>query len=188
MRTPVLIALTTFVSLAPAAEARRPPCSKGGETIAANRIVRVFENGSRLVACTKADRDRDVLARRFDDDYVTSSDYSHVRLAGSFVAWVQTNTDVSCKAACPPDYEPTRTHVTIRDAATDDERSTSVATVSELVLTRTGSAAWIDDSAVRALDDAGERTLDTGDVSALEASRSRVTWLNAGEVRAAQLG
>ena len=184
----ILMALAVFAALAPAAEARRPPCSQGGETVAGNRIVRVFEKGSRLIACTRADRDRDVLARRFDDDYVRSSDYSHVRLAGSFVAWVETNTDVSCKAACPPGYQATQTRVTIRDAATDDVRTARVAAVSELVLTRTGSAAWIDGNDLRALEDAGERTLDTGDVSALEASRTRVTWLNAGQVRAAQLG
>ena len=182
-----LIAVAGLLLLAPSAQAARPPCSKGGETLAANRVVRVFETQSRLIACTKADRDRDVLARRFDDGYVTSSDYGRVVLAGSFVAWVQTSTDVSCKAACPPGYEPTKTWVTIRDAATDDERSARVGAVSELVLTRTGGAAWIEGDAVRALTDDGERTLDTGAVSALEASRSRVSWLDAGELRAAAL-
>lgn len=185
----IVIAVLTATLLVPAAAdaKRRPPCSKGGKTVDVNRAVRVFEKGPRLIACTKADRRRDVLARSRDDGYVTSSDYADVVLAGSFVAWSQTTTDVSCKAMCPPGYEPTRTSVTVRDIATDDERSAFVEPIAELVLTSTGSAAWIESGEVRALQDAGVSTLDAGDVSALEASRTRVSWLNAGELRFATL-
>ena len=184
----LLLLIAGLLVLAPGAgAAERPRCGKGGKTVASNGSARVYEQGSRLKVCRKADRRREVLARRFDDGYVESADYARVVLAGAHVGWVETYTDVSCKAACPPDYEPTRTWVNVHDVATGDERLARVGTVSELVLTRTGGAAWIEGDTLSALDAAGERVLDTGAVAGLEASRSRVSWLNAGELRAAAL-
>ena len=183
-----LIAVLVLLAAAPAAEARRPPCSKGGSTVAVNEIVRVFERGGALRACLKANRRRSVLARRYDDDYVMSGDYAHPVLAGSFVAFWSTRTDISCKAACPPGYEPTRSLVEIHDVATQDVRSAPVGEIGELALTRIGAAAWIDAGGVHALEDAGVRDLDAGAVSGLEASATRVSWRNGGELRVAGLG
>lgn len=185
---PLLAVLLLLLAVAPAAEARRPPCSKGGTTVAATDVLRVFERGSKLRACVRSTRARTVLAREFDDGYVTSGHYAFVSAAGPYVAWAESYTDVSCKASCPPDYAPTRVWVTVRHVPARTQRSADAFLPTDVAVTRAGAVAWIDSGAVHALDAAGERELDRGMVSGLEASATRVSWLNEGTLRVAALG
>lgn len=88
----------------------RPPAST---TVAENRDVRVFatrraDGDARLYGCLRR-RGKPVLLKRArgeDDVYDSFSvTYSHVRLAGRFVAWHRTEAFEhipACKADCPP--------------------------------------------------------------------------------------
>ena len=183
-----LLALLVLLAAAPAAEARRAPCSKGGDTLAATEVLRVYESAGKLRACVRSTRRRTVLARAFDDRYVTSAHYAFATAAGPYVAWAESYTDVSCKAACPPDYSPTRVWITVRHVPARTERQADAFLPTDVAVTRAGAVAWIDSGAVHALDAAGERELDRGLVDALEASATRVSWSNEGALRVAALG
>src|SRR4051794_14364273 len=126
MRTTAIVTAVALAALGAAdtSSARaghHPTCAKAGSrTVASTKAVRVFsvknkESGRNLYGCLRANGRRQLLTRSFDDGYVTSSTYGHVRVAGRFVAWDASDTDDSCKADCPPGYEPTSYIVAVRD-------------------------------------------------------------------------
>src|SRR3954470_2496914 len=121
---PTLLAAALIAALAiagPAEAKDRKPCArKGSHTVTATSHVRVYEvansdGGDTLFGCLRSNDKRRALAKGYDDGYVTSGVYDHVRVAGRFVAWQFTQTDISCKAACPPGYDPTSTSLAVRD-------------------------------------------------------------------------
>ena len=153
---PVVALLVAFVAAGPAEAAtavdskrkKAPTCKrKKTRTVQQNRSARVFRRRegeyTRLYGCLKRRGKSIRLAEAYDDEYVMSSSYLHVRLAGRFVAWEGTSKDVSCKADCPPGYNPETTSISVYDLARRKERSFSATVLNEaLVLTRRGSIAW----------------------------------------------
>src|SRR4051794_36718096 len=151
MRTAVAISLTALFVAAPSAEAKSKPCSKkGSTTVRASKSVRVYkvkngQGGQNLYGCLRSDNKRQFIAQSYDDGSGTSTgDFRYVTLAGRFVAWEFTAFDDSCKAGCPPGYNPTSVHLSIRDL---HKRKTAhangdVAPKGRLVLTKGGSIAW----------------------------------------------
>jgi hypothetical protein len=100
--------------------------------------------GTKLYACRRSTGKRVLLHVAFDDDYVSSSSYRNVRLAGAFVAWAYTSTDVSCKADCPAGYNPTTAGIRVYDLRQRRSRTVSGAAPlgRALVLSRLGGIAW----------------------------------------------
>jgi hypothetical protein len=198
-----LIALLVFAGLvavaAPAPAGAKARCAaKRSHTVAKNRLVRVYSvsrNGNRrLRGCLRATGRRVLVVREYDDGYVESGTYRDVRLAGRFVAVVFDATDVSCKAACPPDYEATQTSVVISDVRSRRDRTPRThEAVGSLRLSTAGVAAWLAPIAggfeVHAYDGSGEPVLDSGaiDPASLRLAGLHLTWANAGVARSAEL-
>jgi len=150
-------------------------------------VVRDDEGNRVLHGCWRATGRKLRIAAEYDDDYVTSGAYRDVVLAGRFVAFVFEATDVSCKAACPPDYDATRVQVTVRDVKRRRSRFTlSDAAPRSLRLSSAGVAAWLapvtGGAELRAIDAGGlGRLVDTGaiDAASLTLRGVRLDWLNA---------
>jgi hypothetical protein len=190
---PRLLALTILVSLglaAPAGAAQRPRClSAEGRTVALDGRARAYVTDGSLYACLRGERARIRLATNYDDEYVSNGSFGQAAVAGTYAAFEFSAYDISCKAACPPDYDPTHNTLTVVNLRTRARRATDLHAGEPFVLTRTGAAAWISRGAVLAFQRQGVRSLDPGPVQAesLEASRSRVTWLRDGVVQGAVL-
>jgi hypothetical protein len=144
------LALGTLLALAPAASAKgAPSCVKAGsKTVKQNKSVRVYRvtrgESTTLYACRRSNSTHVRLARAFDDGFTTSATYANVRLTGWFVAWSATATDISCKADCPPGYEPTTRSLGVYDVRRRQSRSVAGAPVpGALVLSKDGAVAWI---------------------------------------------
>ena len=196
----ITLALAAVVSLSPgAALAKQPSACKlhGDSTEAKNQVARVFSApreiegdpaGSRLFGCLRSVGRPLALADAFDDGYVLSGSWSDVRLAGRFVAWSDSTTDISCKADCPLGYEPTRSSIGVADLRRRRIRRISgVVAGRGLVLTNTGAVAWAAPAAangvaIRAWDRNGLRTLDTGAIApaSLTLDGSTISWTKAG--------
>ena len=196
----VLAGLVGLTAPGPASAAgKRARCAvKRSHTVAKNRLVRVYSvsrNGNRrLTACLRATGRKLLVVREYDDGYVVSGAYRDVRLAGRFVAVVFDATDVSCKAACPPDYEATQTSVVIGDVRARRNRTTRThAQSGSLRLSTAGVAAWLAPVAggfeLHGFDGAGEPVLDSGaiDPASVTLAGLHLTWTNAGVARSAEL-
>jgi len=164
-------------------------------TVPASRKTDVVE---RLYGCLSANGRKQLLAESSDDDYVTSSGYDDVQLAGRYVAWHSSATDVSCKADCPPGYNPTRDGVDVYDLRRRRTVRSSVAVgyISlSLALTQRGALAWLSTGTpgpqqLNVADRSGLRVLDTGaiPVGSLSAEISIISWMRDGVERFARLG
>ena len=194
----VLAGLVTVAAPAPASAAKARCAAKRSHTVVKNRLVRVYSvsrNGNRrLRGCLRATGRRVLVVREYDDGYVESGTYRDVRLAGRFVAVVFDATDVSCKAACPPEYEATQTSVVISDIRARRDRTTRThVQAGSLRLSTAGVAAWLAPVAggfeVHAYDGSGEPVLDSGaiDPASLALAGLHLTWANAGVPRSAEL-
>jgi len=196
----VLAGLVAVMAPGPASGAgKRPRCAaKRSHTVAKNRLVRVYavrRNGNRrLTGCLRATGRKLLVVREYDDGYVESGAYRDVRLAGRFVAVVFDATDSSCKAACPPGYEPTQTSIVISDVRARRDRTTRThAQTGSLRLSTAGVAAWLARVAggfeLHAFDGTGEPVLDSGaiDPASVALTGLRLTWANAGAARSAEL-
>jgi hypothetical protein len=190
--------LLCLVASGPAgAASKRPSCTRAGsKTIAQNGFARVFERRARLYACRRSNGRAVRLATR-TDELETSSDFSNVRLAGRFVAWVSSDTDLSCKAQCPPGYVATRTAIQVFDVRLRRRRAVAASPSGRaLVLSRNGGVAWATQAAaggttevrgsVRAGDD---RLFDSGaiDPASLGIEITIVSWVRDGVERFARL-
>jgi hypothetical protein len=114
MRLLLAAALVASLALAGPAEAKRSCGRKGSHTVAANGQARVYEvsnhdGGKNLYGCLRSNDRRQLLASGYDDNYTSSGTYDRVKLKGHVVSWRFTSVDDSCKAACPPGYNPTST-------------------------------------------------------------------------------
>jgi hypothetical protein len=165
MRVRVLLAAAAVLALAPAASAdaatsKVKRCTpKGAKTIHRTSEARVYTLKGpgpqsddetvqqRLYGCLFATGRPLLLTESYDDDFVTSGAFSQVRLNGRFVAWQFDATDVSCKADCPPDYNPLRQTINIADLRTRKHKSTAdSARPDTLSVTRGGTAIWLTSS------------------------------------------
>jgi hypothetical protein len=194
----VLAGLAVATAPAPASAAKARCAAKRSHTIAKNRLVRVYSisrNGQRrLKGCLRASGRRVLVVKEYDDGYVESGAFRDVRLAGRFVAVAFDATDVSCKAACPPDYEATQTSIVISDIRTRRDRTTRTHEVPDsLRLSTAGVAAWLapiaGGSELHAYDGTGEPVLDSGaiDPASVALAGLRLSWANAGLPRTAEL-
>jgi hypothetical protein len=196
----VLAGLVAFAAPAPAnAAGKKARCAaKRSHTVAKNRLVRVYSvsrhGNRRLTGCLRATGRKLLVVREYDDGYVESGAFRDVRLAGRFVAVVFDATDISCKAACPPDYEPTLTSVVISDIRKRRDRTTRTdAQAGSLRLSTAGVAAWLapieGGVELRGYDGAGENVLDSGaiDPASVKLAGLQLTWANAGAARSATL-
>jgi hypothetical protein len=188
-----LAAVAVAAVPAPAPAAAR--CKvKGSETVKANSLVRLYtradrEGGSELRGCWRATGRTVLLAYEYDDGYVMSSSYRDLRLNGRFVGFVSEVTDVSCKAACPPDYEATRTALEVRDMRSRRARHAGgTPDLGSLKVSSRGVAAWLDDGDLLALDGAGAgRVVDSGAIADVGLRGLRLGWKNAGVPRGVDL-
>jgi hypothetical protein len=185
----------------------RPSCArKGSKTVARAPGVRVFtapatsagDRVVRLYGCLSANGRRQVLSERSDDGYVTSSGFDDVRLARTYVGWHSFATDVSCKADCPPGYDPTSESVIAYDLRRRRvARRTSLMgdyTARSLALTQRGGLAWLSPGTpgpqqLNVSDSGGHRVLDTGTIAAtsVRAEISIVSWVRDDVERFARL-
>ena len=151
LRATVACLVLGTLLVAPAGAAAKPKRSckaAGSRTVAQNGFARVYERrteeGTALVGCVRSSGRRRLIEEAYDDDYVSSADYANVRLAGRHVAWSWTESDISCKAACPPGYDATTEGIASYDLRHGSARI--VAGTSPvgraLVLSRSGGFAW----------------------------------------------
>jgi hypothetical protein len=201
MRLLLAIAAAALLATAGPAEAKSKPCSrKGSTTVVSTKSVRVYkvkngDGGANLVGCLRSDNKRQQLAHGYDDGLVTSGKFGHVTVAGHFVAWEFTAYDISCKADCPPGYNPYSIDLSIRDLRTRKTTHVNgdVAPKGKLVLTKGGSIAWTQDTQtdveVDAFDAAGRRQLDHGQIppGSLTLKGKIASWTNAGTPHSATL-
>jgi hypothetical protein len=184
----------------------KPSCAKkGSKTVARGSGARVFtapatsdgERVVRLYGCLSSNGRRQVLSERSDDGYVTSSGFDDVRLAGTYVGWHSFATDVSCKADCPPGYDPRSESVIAYDLRRRRvARRTTLGgyTARSLAVTQRGGLAWLSPGTpgpqqLNVSDRGGHRVLDTGSIAAasVRAEISIVSWVRDGVERFARL-
>ena len=202
MRTTAVVTAALLVLLTGADFASASPrvCGKpGSRTVKSTQFVRVYsvrnrDGGRNLYGCLRSNDRRQLMTRSSDDDYVSSSSFGHVKVAGRFVAWEQVDTDISCKAACPPDYDATTEALFIRDLKTRRTKAVDGRVDGRLVLTGGGAIAWTQTGTggagvVDAFDGHGARTLDEGnvDLESLSLSGSTVAWTRDGVIESAAL-
>lgn len=205
LRTLLLLAVAFAVSVtvcAPVADAARKPTCKWArsKTVRQNDIVRVYEvrkgEYTTLYGCRKSTGKHMKLDVLFDDGYVLFGSYSKVRLNRWHVAWFSTFTDISCKAACPPGYDSTKSSIHAADVRTRRSRSIAGTPVGKaLVVSRTGGVAWASQAGpgapieIRASDAAGERVVDSGNIDAasLAIEWTIVSWKRDGIEQFARL-
>ena len=190
--------LTVVLAAAPAQAQRRAPCSAvKGTTVAKSPFARVVERSGqterKLIACVRASRRRLLLSSVTDDfDAYQTGRFDRVVLRGAFVAWSETTSEFSCKAACPPEYDGTSTYVGLGDLRAR-RRKLVLATadvISPIRLSSTGAAAWTvafgsGDVELHAMKRTTEATLlDRGDIdpASLRVSGNVVSWRKAGEL------
>jgi hypothetical protein len=115
-----IAASLAIVGPADAAQHSKPCARTGSHTVKSTKRVRVYDvknhdGGKNLYGCLRSDNRRQLLAHGYDDNYTTSGTYAHVKINGHLVSWTFTSVDDSCKADCPPGYDPTSTASYVRD-------------------------------------------------------------------------
>ncbi len=187
---------------APASTSCKP---SGSKALVKSRYARVYTRGrvdtdtgetQRLYGCLYSSGRPLRLFEASDDGYVTSEGYADVRLAGRYVAWSETYYDISCKADCPPGYEPTTYGIGLADLRGRSHRSIAARVLDgALFVSKRGFLAWAQPGpgatvAIRARDTAGVRELDAGgiDAGSLSLHGSEVSWTKDGVRRSTTLG
>jgi hypothetical protein len=193
----VLVAATAvLVAVAPSAAEAATCRAKASRTVKANELVRVYRVRSTLYACLRATGRRSAIASRYDDyTAYEAGSYRDVALAGRYVGYVTTFTDLSCKAACPPDYQATTFRVHVREVGSRRHRSLLRNPVrGTLRVSATGAIAWLErqpnGTAVHTLDGRGAHLLDAGAVpdGSPRIEGSTLHWVRDGQPRSAELG
>jgi hypothetical protein len=195
------------------ASARTPSCAAPhSKTIRSNPAVRLYRvpafipdgqvEGSLIKACWRATGRRVRIGERYDDQYVLFGTVDHLVLAGSTVASLQSQTDVSCKADCPPGYQATVTWVQVNDIRTRKQRTAAVQGAlptqgqlqSPLLLSRSGVAAWLDgDPGAARLSTlsttSGAHLLDQGNIdpASVTLTGATLSWTKDGQPHSASL-
>ena len=193
--------LTALLAAVPATAeaAARPSCKRAGsKTVAKNAFARIYEVGSKLYGCRRATGRRALLYESYDDELTSSAFYGNVRLNGRFVAWSWATYDISCKADCPPDYNPQNSGVSVFDLRRRRGRSVSPTTPvgRALVVGRNGALAWLTQSSEAgprslhvSLRLADDRVIDSGNIDpgSLAVELTIISWTRDGVERFARL-
>jgi hypothetical protein len=122
------------------------------------------------------------------DGFTTSESYDNVILRGRYVAWTFVREDISCKADCPPNYDPTTEFVKTFDLRTrDEDLETTDGVAGSLRLNTRGSLAWLilagnGNHNVHAWDRNGARMIDTGPITKFRLRGTTLTWVNGGDI------
>ena len=157
-RLVLVIALVVPIAVVPPAAAakKKPTCTaKGAKTVAKNRSARVFtvrggpdpDTRRRLFGCLNSTGRRVLLSIDFDDGLGLAYNFSQVKLNGRFTAWQFDQFDDTCKADCPPGYNPLHQTINIADLKTRQKKKfTGGAKEGSLAITRGGTATWLDAS------------------------------------------
>ena len=162
------LALAALLAAVPSASAGSADrcAQRGSGTVVLTKAVRVYSvdvrddhagEQARLYACLRATGRRVFVASRFDDEFVSSGSWRKVVVADGYVASTYRSQDISCKADCPPDYQPVRVQV-----------------IAVRLTTRRG----------RVLDAAGGTAIDA---QSLRASGATVSWVKDGRRRSKSL-
>ena len=157
-RLALALALTVPLALIPAGPASAgsstPSCAvKGSRTVVPNRFARVYTRVSwrddeirRLYGCLRRTNRKVLLDTSSDDGLSTRIAFRQVKLGGRFVAWEHVVTDYSCRAACPPDYDPTSESIGLGDLRS--RQKTGIAgqpRAGSLAVNSRGTVRWVDD-------------------------------------------
>jgi hypothetical protein len=192
---PALIALLP----ASAGAATHPTCKRAGsETVRQNAFARVYKVGSKLYGCRRATGKRTLLYEAYDDDYTSSAFWGDVRLNGRFVAWSWGTYDISCKADCPPGYNPRNSGISVFDLRRRRGRTVTPTNPvgGALVVSRGGGLAWLTRGpsggpadlhvSLRLSDD---RVIDSGDIDpkSLRVELTIISWVRDGVERFVRL-
>src|SRR4051812_32965067 len=109
----LVLVLPLALAAQPSAAAKRTCMFKGSKTVVKSSSARVFtvrtnrgDEIDRLYGCLHSVNRRLLLDTSSDDDYVSSTSFGQVTLNGRFVAWEHVDEDISCKADCPPGFDP----------------------------------------------------------------------------------
>jgi hypothetical protein len=189
----ILLALAT--TSAEAGQTTSGRCAQPGKTVAKNEVARVFRRDATLYSCLWSANRAEPIATAYDDDYTFSYGWSDPRLAGRYVAWLEWETDVSCKAECPPNHQSTAYRVNVIDLRTQESEWTGgLPAGSTLRVNRRGAVTWLESLGggqrqVHAWDADGHRVLDTGVIrrASYALSGRRLTWSNGAAQRSATL-
>ncbi|HEX8102637.1 MAG TPA: hypothetical protein VF533_08505 [Solirubrobacteraceae bacterium] len=196
----IAVIAVAAVAATPASAAKRTCKAKHSSTIAQNRSVRVYEvakdDGSTLYGCRKSNGRKYKLDTASDDGFTESDTYDRVRLNGTQVAWVSTLTDQSCKADCPPGFDPTTVRIGVADVKARTSRSVPAEPVGDaLVVTTTGAVAWAAGPGAgvteihASIRGAEDQVVDTGaiDAASLGVELTIISWTRDGVERFARL-
>jgi hypothetical protein len=189
----------------PPTRAQRRRCAlSGSKTVVQNDHGRVFtkagagdqgaEVNNRLFGCLYSRGKRTLLDVAYEDELGTSAgSFSQVHLNGRFVAWQSDFYDASCKAGCPPDYNPQHYNLRVEDLSTPNAGGRGIsdhkADDGTLAGTDTGAIAWLEGGVARAWDADGYRQLDPGPVDAgsFRLSGQTLSWTTGGQPKTATL-
>lgn len=186
----LLAALVAAVAAAPASATHsRGKCKARGETIAKNDSGRVYEtetgDGATILwGCLWSRNDPVRVEVAAGDEFTRFESYDDVLLRGRYVAWVFTNEDISCKADCPTDYDPTLEYVNVFDLKRRaGEATTSDPVFDSLRLNTAGTTAWLtsegSSKGVNVMDRGGtHRVLDVGAIRRFRLRGPTLSWIN----------
>src|SRR4051794_7028195 len=139
--------LALALAAGPASAATKPTCKRSHTTtVTQNSTTRVYQKTksgvTTLYGCLKS-KGKAVKLDVRDLDPELGTDFSKVRLAGRFVAWAHRTSDNTCKADCPPDYDPTTDSVGVRDLRLNKTRTHLAGKgATAVVLSAKGALAW----------------------------------------------
>jgi hypothetical protein len=94
---------------------------------------------------------------------------------------------VSCRAACPPDCQPTTSTVGVANLRTRRLRGIAGEAAGDLFVTGTGTPAWLQGAADQVQVRAGTQVLDSGAIEGLAWRGVELSWTNGGQPRGATL-
>jgi hypothetical protein len=125
-------------------------CSKrGSTTVASSSIARVYSVAASgdddttdiVYGCLRSTDRRTRLAEEYDDNFVLSGSVDAVKLGGRYVLVLFTATDISCKADCPPGYQPSRTRLSATNLKTRKHSAIGSGNIDPKSLRITGTTA-----------------------------------------------
>ena len=186
LRRLTLVVAATLLVLPAEGHAAASCAPQGAKRLAANgeAVVYTRAKGSRLYGCLRR-TGRSRLLVGSGDGYGTFISFSHVTLAGHVVGYAETLTDISCKADCPPDYDPTRDYVVADDLRKHQTRTVTASATTVAVNAR-GWLAWLqaagDQSELHISQGPGVDTVvDTGTLDRVSFCGAQLLWRNAGQ-------
>ncbi|ADB51422.1 hypothetical protein [Conexibacter woesei] len=175
----VLAASLAAAPTALAARPRAPRCPARGATVVTQTRAAVVFVDARTGAYRGCLRPHGRARRLATPDEIYST-VGAVTLAGRWVAFSFSHTP-ECKADCPPGVTGSG-YVALVNLRDGRRYSANALSPAALALTVRGTLVYLLGDALHALDRAGDRVLDTGDIApaSVRASGTTVTWTNAG--------